>query len=172
MAFSPDGKRIVLNEGPALKLYDIATGQEIRAFKGHVGPMSVLAFSPDGKRIIGGRLFRQPLELKVWDVETGQQVLDLIGHMETVTCVAFSLDGKRIVSGSSGDRTVRVWDAESGQETITLKGYTGYIASVNFSPDGRRILSTERLSYSGEYEFRTWIGELKVWDALVGPGVK
>jgi WD40 repeat protein len=48
----------------ALKLWDVATGREIRTFPVDTGYVTSVAFSPDGRKVVscsGG-------EVKVWNV--------------------------------------------------------------------------------------------------------
>ena len=60
-----------------MKVWDAATGQEIRTLKGHTERVTSVAFSPDGKRLAsaGG-----DGTVKVWDAATGQEILTLKGH--------------------------------------------------------------------------------------------
>src|SRR5262249_48083991 len=52
VAFSPDGRRLVsAGADHAVKVWDLATGQEILALTGHTAQFTVAAFSPDGKRV-------------------------------------------------------------------------------------------------------------------------
>jgi WD40 repeat protein len=67
VCFTPDGKRAVCSFGPAtarafldedprcsVKLWDLATGNEIKQFTGHGGPILSLALSGDGRRLVTG----------------------------------------------------------------------------------------------------------------------
>ncbi|MEQ1906438.1 MAG: protein kinase, partial [Pirellulaceae bacterium] len=153
IAFSPDGARIVSGSSDnTLKLWDAATGQELRTLQGHTEDVLSVAFSPDGARIVSGS---QDNTLKLWDAATGQEQPTLQGHKEYVSSVAFSPDGARIVSGSL-DNTLKLWDAATGQELRTLQGHTKPVYSVAFSPDGARIVS------GGDDN------TLKLWDAATG----
>jgi WD40 repeat protein len=137
IAFSPDGKRFAAISFDVLKIWDMATAQEI--WSQHAdGPTRCIAFNPDGTRIGWGS---HDNSVKIWDAATGHQVLTLKGHTEMVNSVAFSRDGKRIASGSQ-DMTLKVWDAVTGQETLTLKVDA---SSVVFSPDSKRIAGGRRL---------------------------
>jgi WD40 repeat protein len=54
-AFSADGKTIVsASSDNTLKLWDGATGREIRTLTGHGSYVTAAAFSPDGKTIVSG----------------------------------------------------------------------------------------------------------------------
>lgn len=67
VAFTPDGKRAVCSYGPraigaiynadprcSLRLWDLATGKEIKQFKGHRAPVLCLTLSGDGRFLLSG----------------------------------------------------------------------------------------------------------------------
>src|SRR5436190_23307712 len=58
VAFSPDGKYVVTGSfDKSLKLWDTATGKEIKTFAGPAGHQNLIlsvAFSPDGQSFVSG----------------------------------------------------------------------------------------------------------------------
>jgi eukaryotic-like serine/threonine-protein kinase len=151
VSFSPDGKWIVSGSADkTIKVWDAATGVELKTLRGHEHHVVCAAFSPDGRRIVSGSS-----TVKVWDVATGGELMSLRGHERLVWDVSFSPDGRRIVSGGHNGM-VKVWDAGTGAELMTLAGHEGLVRSVGFSPDGKRITSA-----SGD-------GTIRVWDAESG----
>jgi tetratricopeptide (TPR) repeat protein len=65
VAFSPDGRRLAsASDDETVKLWDVASGQELRTLKGHTGPVLSVAFSPDGWRLASAGDDRM---VKIWD---------------------------------------------------------------------------------------------------------
>jgi WD40 repeat protein len=101
-----DGRRVA-GAGPGgLRLWDAATGEELRtlprlaATRG-AGPF---ALSPDGKTFAAGS---DPVG--VWDTDTGECFARLRGHMISATALAFSPDSGALASGGY-DTTILLWD--------------------------------------------------------------
>ncbi|MCY3019107.1 MAG: WD40 repeat domain-containing protein [Planctomycetota bacterium] len=120
-----------------MKLWDVATGRELRTFSDHTGWVISVAFSPDGKLALSGSSKK---ELKLWEVATGRELRTFSGHDGQVMSVAFSPDGKAALSGS-WPNTLKLWDLETGRDLRTFSGHTELVSSVAFSPDGNMVLS-------------------------------
>jgi WD40 repeat protein len=162
MAFSPDGKQLVIADHSVVQLWDVEAGREIRELnRGKSRPVvlspkglrdlqyspSLVAFAPHGKRIAtaGGN------QVKLWDPATGVELISIGAQVERFTCLTFSPNGERVVAGSS-DGLIKIWNTEDGQPVLTLLGHTQDVLRLSFHPDGTRLVSAGR------------DGTIKVWD--------
>ena len=99
VAFSPDGKRAVSGGvDRVVRLWDLASGAQIRTLTGHLGRVMSVAFSPDGSQIVSCGL-DEDKTVRLWNTETGKEILRLEGHTAGVESVAFTPDGSRIGVG-------------------------------------------------------------------------
>ncbi len=147
VAWSPNGKDIVIGGIGNIEVRDAATDRFIASYGYHAAIVHALAWSPDGRYIAVGS---SASLVELWDTLTGRNVYSYQGHNADVLSIAWSPDGKRIVSGSS-DGTAQVWDALTGNNAYTYRGHADYYwghltsgASVNtvaWSPDGSHIAS-------------------------------
>ena len=153
VAFSPDGRTLAsASWDQTVKLWDVASGRELKTLSGHAGKVTSVAFSPDGKALASGGADKT---IKLWDLASGAGPRTLAGHADEVSSLAFSPDGKTLASGGHDD-TVKLWDLAGGGETRTLTEQTGQINAVAFSPDGKILASAS---------FNTTI---KLWDGASG----
>ncbi|MDZ7965263.1 MAG: trypsin-like peptidase domain-containing protein [Nostoc sp. DedSLP03] len=138
VAISPDGKTLASGSyDNTIKIWNLATGEQIRILKGHYYSVNSVAFSLDGKTLASGS---EDNTIKIWNLITGQEISTLKGHSDPVYSVAFSPDGRTLASGSS-DNSIKIWNLITGQEISTLKGHSDPVYSVAFSPDGKTLAS-------------------------------
>lgn len=148
VAFSPNGKTLATCGSDSLtRLWDVATGKELRQLKGHTQGVDHLAYSPDGKTIATVSFDKT---LKLWDPETGKERATLRGHKEQVLCVAYSPDGKTLATSSGrwmdydytpGPGEVIVWDAATHRALAVYAGHHDRIFGVSYSPNAKLIAS-------------------------------
>lgn len=89
-----------------IRLWDVATGKQTAAFKGHTDWTRAVVFSPDGSLLVSGD---ESGGIKVWDVATGKETAMLVGHKAMITGLRVSTAAKLLAS-SSNDGTIRFWE--------------------------------------------------------------
>jgi len=153
VAFSADGKLLASgSRDNNIKLWDAATGREIRTLQGHSSYVLSVAFSADGKLLASGS---GDNTITLWEVATGREIRTLKGHSSVVNSVAFSADGKLLASGSY-DKTITLWEVATGKAIRTLQGHRGNVYSVAFSADGKLLASG------------SWDGSTRLWNVQTG----
>ena len=142
-AISPDG-RIALSGGAdsTLKLWDVASGKELRTLRGHTDAVWSVAFLPDGRTALSGSCDGT---LKLWNLATGKELGTLRGHNLAVYDVAISPIRQFAISGSA-DKTLMAWSLVGAKELYTFTGNESHIENVAISADGRMAVSGETLN--------------------------
>ncbi len=172
LACSPDGKWVATVNGKVVRLWDMATGKEVRQYRGHADWIRCLAYSPNGKVIAAGAADESIL---VWDAATGKKVQRLTGQKEKESAgfgrrmlVTFSPDGKALAT-RGGDETIRLWDVATGKEVWRFEGHPEHVWSIAFSADGRNLAAFASTPYGTEEMKPGWIW---VWDVATGKDVR
>jgi WD40 repeat protein len=138
--FSPDGRLLLAggaNEGEALVLWEVETGQKCPQSPKHHGIVHAVAFAPDGKRFAAGESFGLA---SVWDTTTGKKVVTLEGHYAATNAIAYSPDGKLLATGGQ-DGVVRLFDATAGRQLRAPDGHQAIVSALAITPDGKTLVS-------------------------------
>lgn len=135
ISFSPDGRFLASSSGydGMVSLWDAATGQLLKTWKGHKEYANDIAFSRDGKTFVsaGGDNM-----IHLWSAPEGELVrtLDAQSWVESIT---FSPDGS-LLAASDRDRKVKVWSTESWVLSKEIE-VPFIVGSVVFSPSGKDL---------------------------------
>jgi WD40 repeat protein/serine/threonine protein kinase len=151
VGFAPDGQRAfsTSSDGTA-RMWNLATGEEMKRFTVVNQRARGGAVFPDGKRLLtgdGGGL------LQIWDVATGKEI-KRIEQAAFIDSVAVLPDGKRaLVTGVAG---ARLYDLESGRELRNFREEGEEVHQSAVSPDGKWLLTA------------AFDGKARLWDFETG----
>src|SRR5207302_1346037 len=147
VAYRGDGRRLVTGGmDRTVRLWDVATGREVRTLGETAAAARVVAYSPDRRWVAAGTAGSGEGnaallgEVGVWDAQTGKPIRFLEGHGAPVLGVAFGPDGEHVASAGY-DQVAKVWSTRTWQKTAELSGHQAAVAGVAFSPDGKRVAS-------------------------------
>jgi WD40 repeat protein len=152
IAFARDGKTLASGgfDG-AVRLWETATGKEIRKFEGK-GTVNAVRFSPNGKALAA----TGSAETILREMKTGKQLLRFepppFHNRRSAFAVAFTPDGRKVAWNVG--QVIHLAEVATGKELFRRAGHTVPVEAVAFSPDGKTLAAAG--------------GQLKLWDAVTG----
>ncbi|XP_048851813.1 WD repeat and SOCS box-containing protein 2 isoform X1 [Brienomyrus brachyistius] len=123
-----------LNNGN-IKIWEVATGNQLFHLTGHQGVVRDLAFTPNGSlTLVSGS---RDKTLRIWDLsKPGNNFHVLTGHTSWVYSCSISPDSSMIASVCRGNTRVYLWSLRSYTFMKNLQGFDMFPVSCDFSPDG------------------------------------
>jgi WD40 repeat protein/transcriptional regulator with XRE-family HTH domain len=156
IVFTKDGQTMFTASDDGIpRMWEVATGKEIRQFVGHPQGVFNLALSPDERYLLTSG---DDVAARLWDVATGKEIRQF-AHTGNVWGVDYSPDGQYVLTGGF-DGEVWLWNASTGEKVRNFTGHKGAVLNVTYSPDGKLIATAgEDLT-------------VKLWDAATGQEIK
>jgi WD40 repeat protein len=147
------GDRDVLtcSEDKTICRWNRLTGELIRTYSGHSGPVSCILFNRETNVVFSGS---GDSKIFLWNSESGKKIGEITGHHKWVSSLAF-VNATTIVSGSA-DKTVKIWDITTKKEIKTMSSHSDTVRSVAVTPEGQHVVSG------------SWDKTVKVWSIATG----
>jgi WD40 repeat protein len=165
LAFTPDGKRLVVSGHHELTVWDVANGHLVSRIRTRARRATAMVFLADGKLAVAGGRPGEEGDVRIYDINGGTprvqngvawldgvndkavMVKQLLDAEDEVLCLALSADGKKLASGGC-DRMVNVWDISGGAANARLEqsieNHADWVFGVAFTPDGKHLLTASR----------------------------
>jgi RNA polymerase sigma factor (sigma-70 family) len=153
VAFAPDGRTLASGGNAIVRLWDTASGRELRQFHGHPKEglngfrhfLHTLAFSPDGRTLAA---VGTDWTARVWSVATGQSLDTVAPSISEEDALTF-LDDRTLLIGGGWKLLIRDVRDRAFSERFT--GPAWPVVALAFTPDGRTLATVD-----GSSEVRTW----------------
>jgi hypothetical protein len=175
LAFTPDGKQLVVGGHHELTVWVIDTGKLVKRLYTRAERAYGLGFLPDGKLAVAGGRPGQEGDVRIYNLaakgktEDGVEILDgvndkavLVKHLfdveDSVLCLAISPDGKTLVAGGC-DRAVRVFDLSEGLDkaklTQTVENHADWVLGCAVTADGKYLVTAGRDKTAKVWDLKT-----------------
>lgn len=158
---SPDKQFIVTgSRDKSAKLWDIASGREIRNFLGHEASVTIVKFTPDGLKLITGS---NDKTIRIWNVMNGKEIHTLKTKLY-IRSIAIDPAGKYLVFGGFGEsgyqEFAEVVDLTSfktlAKMPINPDQGLGSGVDIDISPDGKYLAIGEDNKVASLYKTVDW----------------
>lgn len=143
LAFSRDGKKLLIGGRGKAWLWDLTVNRALAVLSGLKGFVVSVAFHPREATILTvtrdeGKSWKGSAAL--WNTQTGKMIGVIQGHQDYVRCAVFSRDGSQMLTGGD-DGLATLWSTEPFAPKKTFEVGKASVARVAFTHDPGRIVT-------------------------------
>lgn len=152
--FTPDGNRVIaFTQFGDIRVWDVATRQQVLAFAGDPSWIGRVDFSADGRRFltVGGEGY------KVWSAARGVLLFSRPLASAWFAQGALSRDGNFLYTADSVSNIAEIWSVRSRSRLQTLDLHDGSVTATALDPAGGRLLVA------------SLDGTAEIWDTGINP---
>jgi WD40 repeat protein len=173
LIYSPDAQLLAAWNNSEIKLWNTATGEEVRKLKDFKGRLGGVGFSPDG-RTLAAAITKFTLkknqadyksEVRTWDIATGKPRQVIPVTTQSVSSLAFALNGQQVLIGglqrdeTQSFATLELVDLHTGSLGKLIGKSEATTSSIVLSPNGGMLAfqadaSTVNLVDTGDWKIR------------------
>jgi eukaryotic-like serine/threonine-protein kinase len=161
--FHPAGHQLLTSGYGPPRLWDIQTGNLIRALDDEGAGSPCAVFSSDGRWVASPGVDRQ---IRIWEVASGRLIAHWPSRSQGFAVCGFSPDSRRLVvcvvdyaTGGFAAPFLEIWDTERGRHLLDLRGHRDSIFGAIFRPQGDRILTASMDRTARQWETFPWRDE-------------
>jgi WD40 repeat protein len=148
LAFSPDGRLLVVATAAGVERYAFPSGEALPPLEGHTRTVTAVAFSPDGALLASAG---RDGTIRLWAMPEGRLQAVLTDPEGAVFRLAFSPEGGLLAAGTETG-AVRLWELPGGRLRASRSEHRGVIGALAFSPDGRLLAAADEAGAIRLYE--------------------
>ncbi len=148
------------------KIWELASGQELRTLSGHSGEVLGAAYSPAGDLLATYSTNEQI----IWEAGSGTKLLELPAPASETNMGVFSPGGTQLATVADF-RAIEVIDIPSGHAGLSRE-HDYDIISFAFSPDGKQVAAGGRSPNVQIWDVETGQTELALTVGAVAPQVE
>lgn len=164
IAYTPDGKWLIFNEGGDLQVRDGKTGNLVKKMTGSENPITYISISKDSKTVAAVA----DSILMAWDISSGKKILhqkssfvsyyaDAYTGLPSFVNVHFNDNGKKIIAPAE-DGTAKIYDVQANKMVMQLDSafYYRTLSDAYYTTDGKSIITiSKRTGYIGQWDAAT-----------------
>ncbi len=142
IALAADGKTLASAHPDGVRLWDVASGKEIRRWQQRADSAPV--FSRDGKFLAWTGYDEKMGIARLWVVERDGQARRAVGPpVNAFERPCFSPDGRSLAVVTDG-HAVQLRQVADGKEVVRIDAHESPVLDLIFTPDGQRVVSRAR----------------------------